>query len=80
MVKLNSYKLSAKDLGILKEYSISGYSVEDWISDIKFKFDILCRKEEENKLKVMETKLHQLLSSDKKVELEIDEIMSQLNL
>ncbi|MFB0830237.1 hypothetical protein [Brevibacillus laterosporus] len=42
----------------------------DWIKDLKSKLDIVRRKEEEHKLKVMETKLHQLLSNEKKVELE----------
>jgi len=76
MVKLNSYAISAKDLGV--EYIVSGYVVTDWITDIKSKLDFVSRKEEENKLKFMESKLHELLSNEKKVELEIDEIASFL--
>jgi len=76
MVKLNSYSISAKDLEV--EYIISGYNVVDWIQDIKSKLDFVSRKEEENKLKFMESKLHELLSNEKKVELEIDEIASFL--
>lgn len=77
MVKLNTYAMSAKDLGV-DDYSISGFTVLDWITDIKSKLDFVSRKEEENKLKVMESKLHQLLSNEKKVELEIEEIMKSL--
>ena len=77
MVKINLYAMSAKDLG-LESYSISGFEIADWITDIKSKLDFVSRKEEENKLKVMESKLHQLLSNEKKVELEIDEIMKSL--
>jgi len=76
LVKLNSYAISAKDLEV--DFVISGYHVADWITDIKSKLDFVSRKEEENKLKVMESKLHQLLSNEKKVELEIDEIMKNL--
>lgn len=78
MVKLNSYILSAKDLNILDEYLISGYKVEDWITDIKSRIEILSSKDEERKLKIMEDKLLKLLSDGKKVELEIDEIESIL--
>lgn len=79
MVKLNSYRISAKDLNALDEYTISGYKVEEWISDIKSKLEILSRKEEERKLKVMEDRLIQLLSNEKKIELEIEEIENMLD-
>lgn len=77
LVKLNSIRLSVVDLE-LEEYFISGYKIEDWISDIKSRLEILSLKEEENKLLVLENKLHTLLSTDKKVELEIDSIESML--
>jgi len=72
MVKLNAYAMSAKDLEV--EYVVSGFNVSDWIQDIKSKLDYVSRKEEENKLRIMESKLDQLLSNEKKVELELDEI------
>ena len=68
--------MSAKDLNI--DYVVSGFNIWEWIIDIKSKLEFVSRKEEENKLKVMESKLHQLLSNEKKVELEIDEIMKSL--
>ena len=72
MVKLNAYAMSAKDLEV--EYVVSGFNVSDWIQDIKSKLDYVSRKEEESKLRIMESKLDQLLSNEKKVELELDEI------
>lgn len=78
MVKLNTYVLSVKDLGILNDFSISGYGLEGWISDVKSKLDILSKKDEEKQLQLMESKLTKLLSDGKKVELEIDEIASFL--
>ena len=77
LVKLNMYRLSISDLG-LSEYNISGFKVEDWITDIRSKLDIIAYREEESKLQELENKLHILLSNDKKVELEINEIESLL--
>ena len=78
VVKLNSYVTSAKELGLLDEYTISGFKTEDWIVDIKSKLDIVSRKDEERKLKDMEEKLDRLLSNEKKTELEINEIENML--
>lgn len=78
MVKLNSYLMSAKALEVSEDFNISGYHVSDWISDIQSKIELLSRKGEEKLLKAMESKLTQLLSERKKVELEIDEIESLL--
>ncbi|WP_405169438.1 hypothetical protein [Paenibacillus sp. FSL H3-0286] len=79
LIKINTYVLSSKDLGLLDSFNINGYHVLDWIADLKLKYEILNRKEEEQKLKAMETKLDKLLSDDKKVELELDEIAALLN-
>lgn len=78
MVKLNAYKMSAINLDLINECIISGYNVQDWISDIKSRLDIVSYKAEENKLKSMESKLHELLSNEKKTELAIDEIEKML--
>lgn len=64
-IKLNAYVLSAKDLGLLDSYNVSGYHIQDWITDLKLKYEILNRKEQEQKLKTMESKLDKLLSDDK---------------
>lgn len=78
MVKLNAYFTSAKALGVVNDYFISGYLAEDWIGDIQIKLAILKQREEQQSLKAMEDKLLKLLSDRKKVELEIDEIESLL--
>lgn len=78
LVKLNALRLSAIDLDLLDECNISGYNIEGWITDIKSKLDFVSIKIEENKLQDLENKLHILLSSDKRVELEIDSIESLL--
>ena len=77
LVKLNSYLMSAENLGI-NNFEISGYSVDLWIKDIKNKLKVIGLKREESDLKRMENKLDKLLSEDKKTELEIDEIAELL--
>lgn len=77
LVRLNSYRLSAKDLAI-DDFSLSGYLVTEWISDIKQRIDALNIRENEAALREMEAKLDRLLSDEKKTELEIDEIEALL--
>lgn len=78
-VKLQSYLIAAKTLDVSEDFSISGYHVSDWIEDLQSKLNIQSRIEEAKKLKAMENKLEQLLSEDKKVELELNDIASFLN-
>lgn len=78
MIKLNSYLLSAKDLQIENECVFGGYNVVEWIEDIKSRLAILSQREEESKLKYLESKLANMLSDEKKTELEIDEIENLL--
>lgn len=77
LVRLHSYQMAALDLGI-DRFEISGYNVTAWIDDIKNKLDVLAVKKEETDLKRMESKLDNLLSDDKKTELELDEIAALL--
>lgn len=76
LISLNTLRLSIEDLGdyIPEDFTLSGYSVEDWVVDIKSKIQDLNIKERENNLKKMENKLTNLLSEAKKTELEIEEI------
>lgn len=77
LVRLNMYLMSAKDLGINLE--ISGYSLAEWITDIKCKIEIFEYKQKETELKALEAKLDKMLSDEKKTELELDEIAALLN-
>lgn len=79
LVRLNAYKMSAVDLNLLDEYVISGYKINDWISDIKTKLDIILHKEEQDKLRKLDKRLDEMLSSDKKVELELEQIAKLLD-
>ena len=76
-IRLNAYRMSAADLG-LDKFEISGYDLEDWITDVKARLEVIATKREENNLKAMEAKLDKLLSEDKKTELELDSIAELL--
>ncbi|WP_455717564.1 hypothetical protein [Anaerosporobacter sp.] len=78
MLKLNLYNMSADNLK-MPHPTISGYSVDLWINDIKSKLSVSGMKREEADLHKMEAKLDKLLSEEKKTELEIDEIAALLN-
>lgn len=59
-------------------YELCGYTLDEWIMDIKRRLVILNKAGEERKLKAMEDKLNVLLSEDKKVELELSNIENML--
>lgn len=78
LMKLQILLTASKELEIV--YSFSGYTVNEWFIDVKSKYDYFNVKEEEGKLKAMESKLHQLLSTDKQTELELDKIAKEMGL
>lgn len=79
LIKLNAYRLSAVDLNMVQDFDIAGFHISDWIADLKAKLAYMNRKEEERKLALMEDKLQQLLSNEKKVELELDDLAKELS-
>lgn len=76
--KLNALVQAADDIGLTDRCVVSGFTVEDWLTDVQAKLAVLAQKDEEAKLKGMEAKLDKLLSDDKKTELELAEIESLL--
>lgn len=78
LVELNSLYLSYKNLDIEDEYLLNGFSLEDWISDIRQKIDIMNIKTETKKLNDLETKLNKMLSQDKKTEMELNDIENMI--
>lgn len=79
LIKLNMIAMSAKDLGIdTSKIIISGYSLNDWIEDVKSNLEVQRYKKEKNDLNALEKKLTSLLSEDKQTELEIDKLAALL--
>lgn len=77
-VKMNLLKLSAMGLELEDQYLVSGYKPSEWLVDILAKITTLSRRDEEKALATMEAKLSKMLSDEKQVELELDEIASLL--
>lgn len=78
MVEINIYRHSASELKFEEQFLISGYTPDQWLIDLQSKLSQVSRKDEEDRLKSMESKLEKLLSDDKRVELEIEEIMKSI--
>lgn len=79
LIKLNSMRLSAKDLGIdTSKLMISGYSLDNWITDVKNNLSIQNYRAEKKKLDSLEKQLTALLSDDKQTELQIDQLAALL--
>lgn len=71
--------MSAKDLGLdISKVIIAGYSLADWLDDIKNHLKVQSYKDEKRKLNQLEKQLDALLSDDKRTELEIDSIAALL--
>lgn len=75
LVFFNTYVMSAKDLDIdCAEVELDGFSVLDWMEDLKSKKAVVEYSAKKEQLTALEKKLDKLLSDDKKTELEIDAI------
>lgn len=57
---------------------IGGYFVHEWIEDLLNKYKILDIVIEKQRLKVLEDKLHNLLTTDTKVGLEIEDLKKEI--
>ncbi len=79
IAQLQSLKTALSEVIPNETLNISGFSIDDFISDLKSKFENLNVKLEENRLKELENKLHNLLTLDTKVSLEINELMKEIN-
>lgn len=58
----------------IEDVMIDGYNVSEWYNDLLLKYQIIKYDNEMKELRVLENKLSKMLSSDKKVELELAEI------
>lgn len=86
-IKYNLHTQTSNNLLFLKSFLLSlnspslivdGFKVEDWIKDIEVKYSMINLIAEKLRLKVLEDKLHSLLSADTKVSLEIESIMKSI--
>lgn len=74
-IELNMYIQSALNLQIpADEVVISGFSLKKWMSDIENKRQVILYNKKISELEEVEKRLDELLSDEKKTELEIDSI------
>lgn len=78
LAQLQGFNNSIKEVFPDEVLEISGFPVDLWIEDVKSKFSTLNRKLENERLIALEQKLHNLLSIDKKIELEIESIKKEI--
>lgn len=79
LMKLQSYKMAAEALNIdAGQATFSGFKVDDWLTDLQAKYTKVNREREQTRLKALEAKLHTLLSTDKQVELELEDIAASI--
>lgn len=77
---LGLYQVAAEKVGMTdEEVTINGFTLADWISDVKAKKLQLLHKEKEKELTSIEKQLDAMLSDDKKTELKLDAIEKLLS-
>ena len=80
LIKVNTYKLSALDLGMnLDEIKFGAYKLEEWVEDIKTRINVEKNKKHLKDLEDAKKTLEGLLSKDKKTELKLAEIEKLLD-
>lgn len=72
ITKLTILKNQADELEFKLKYSF--FPIEDWIEDMKNRREYLLHSKKSEELKKLEKRLDSLLSSDKKIELALNEI------
>ncbi|AFQ96385.1 hypothetical protein [Bacillus phage vB_BceM_Bc431v3] len=79
LVRLHAVAMAAEDLEIETDViELSGFPLPHWITDLKGKINEVSIREEEAELRKAEAALDKLLSKDKKVELELNNLESLL--
>jgi len=78
IAKLNSLNISLAEIMPGESLTISGYKVKSWLEDLIAKFNVSNVSNEKVRLQALENKLHQLLSLDTKIEIELSGIQSQI--
>ncbi|AIF72090.1 hypothetical protein LD11_gp214 [Bacillus phage Riley] len=82
LVKLNALLMSADDL-LLEDFAentiVQGFTIYDWMEDIKGKIKEKDITIEEGQVKEIEKQLDAMLSADKKTELKLKQIADLLN-
>lgn len=74
LVSEKAYEEASRELGVKFNYKISGYTPEDWKTDLKTRLDKIQIKTKQDELSNLEKRLDALVSPEMKRQLELDEI------
>lgn len=78
IAKIKSLDMAFTEVFPDETLTIAGYSATEWLSDLTAKFNHLSVSLEKERLQKLELQLHNLLSVDTKVELEIENLKAQI--
>lgn len=67
-----------KELGLELDYVYNGFSVQDWISDIKHRINKIQINEKRAQLDVLEKRLNNVISPELRAQMELDAIATEL--
>jgi len=78
IAEVKSLQSALKEVMPEETLIMNGWSAENWLTDLIAKYNNLNVSMERTRLQNLEAKLHNLLSLDAKVELEIEDIKKQI--
>jgi hypothetical protein len=74
----NSYSKASEMLGVKSEFKWQGFSLNDWIDDIKTRMDKIQISGKKKKLEVLEVRLNAVISPELKAQMELEAIAQEL--
>lgn len=75
---LQKCEAEVQAMGIEIDYTIAGFGIKEWITDLTAKHANLDRKMEEQRLSAFKAELHDMLSSDTKAEIKLKKIAEKI--
>lgn len=77
--KEKNYKETAKLLGVeAPDFTWQGFSVKDWLEDIKMRINKVQIASKKKKLELLETRLNAIISPELRAEMELEAIEAEL--
>ena len=78
--KLKSYNETAAELGVeAPDFTWQGFSVNDWLEDIKLRINKVQIASKKKKLEALEERLNKIISPELRAEMELEAIQNELN-
>lgn len=77
--KANSYKETAAELGVeAPDFTWQGFSVKDWLEDVKLRINKVQIASKKKKLEALEERLNKIISPELRAEMELEAIQNEL--